>query len=523
MPRAGRAAMSAIDIKHNEVPTREKRLAAITGYVGTVQDLESRGSCRQIQNRDRCFTQASACSSGCCQGQLASIADAVIVNHASLGCAADSVAANVNFKSGAKIRDLVLTNIRIISTDLDERDTVFGASAKLRQALIAAYERYKPNAIFVTASCVSGIIGEDIQSVLDELSPELGIPLVPAFCEGFKSKVWASGFDAAFHAVLYGLVQPPREQTNKVNYVNFRGSARKAIIRTFSRFGVEPVFVLQHSTVEQLRLLSEAAATVSICGTLGSYLGNGLEQHYGVPYLKTEQPHGIQGYENWLRALGIALNREKEVEIFILAEEERIRPELEALRQKLAGKTAVVGMGPSFGHNYVRVLRELGVDVIWAATWHFDQNYDHGGIPESTMRLAESQPNLKVSVGDQQNFEVVNLLHKLKPDLYVTRHPGSSIWATKMGIATYMVTDEFSAFGFNGILNFGNILVDKLTNSSLAKRLAARVKLPYTDWWMAQESFALLKEPGALGPTREALDSVEATESGLRPLRAVGA
>lgn len=490
--------MVRIDIKRSEVPIREKRLSAITGYVGTIGDLGERASKCGVRNRDRSFTQASACSSGCCQGQLSSIKDVVVVNHASLGCAADAVASNTNFKSGARIRGLDFGNVRIVSTNLIESDTVFGATAKLRETIIAAYKRYKPKAIFVTTSCVSGIIGEDVNGVLDELKEELGIPLVPAFCEGFKSKVWASGFDSAFHAVLYGLVKPPEKKTNKVNFVNFRGSARKEIIATFAKLGVEPVFVLQYSTVEELQHLAEAAATVSICGTLGSYLGNGLEEHYGVPYLKTEQPHGITGYKNWLRALGVALGKQAEVEQHLAEEEARIQPELEEIRQKLAGKTAIVGMGPSFGHNYVRVLRELGVNVIWGATWHFDQNYDHGGLPESTARLAESTPELPVSVGDQQNYEVVNLLNRLKPDLYVTRHPGSSVWATKMGIATYFITDEFSAFGFNGILNFGQVLVDKLTNRSLARKLAERIKLPYTDWWIAQDSFALLKPEGAL-------------------------
>jgi nitrogenase molybdenum-iron protein alpha chain len=484
--------MSDIDIAHNEAPVREKRLGAITGFVGTVGELGARASGCGLRNRDRTFTQASACSSGCCQGQLSSILDVVVVNHAPVGCASDSAAANSNFKSGAKIRSLDPSNIRIVSTNLQESDTVFGATQKLRDAIAQAYRRYRPHAIFVTTSCVSGIIGEDVQGVLDDLADELPIPLVPAFCEGFKSKVWASGFDSAFHAVLHGLVKPPQKKTNKVNFVNFRGSARAEIIETFARLGVEPTFVLQHSTVEQLQHLSEAAATVSICGTLGSYLGNGLQQHYGVPYLKTEQPHGISGYENWLRALGEALGRPREVEAYLREARAQVAPELEELRRALAGKTAVVGMGPSFSHNYVRVLRELGVEVLWGASWHFDQNYDHGGLPESTARLAESSPSLKVSVGDQQNYEVVNLLNRLKPDLYITRHPGSSVWSTKMGIATYFVTDEFAAFGFKGILNFGNILVDKLTNRSLQRKLAQRIKLPYSDWWIGQDSFAFL-------------------------------
>jgi len=488
--------MSEIDIKHNQVPTRENRLGAITGYVGTIGELNSQAGGCGVQNRERCFSQASACASGCCQGQLSSIQNVVVINHGAIGCAADAVATNVNKKSGARIRGLEYSNVRIVSSNLLERDTVFGAVDKLKDTILQAAKRYHPDAIFVTTSCVSGIIGEDIQGALEDLKPQLDIPLVPAFCEGFRSKVWASGFDSAFHAVLFGIVEPPRqvEKTNKVNFVNFRGSARNEIIRTFKKLGVEPVFLLQYATIEELKRLSEARATVSICGTLGSYIGNGLEQNYGVPYIKTEQPHGIQGYINWMRNLGTFLGKEKEVEEHLAEEEERTREELAELRAKLKGKRVVVGMGPSFGHNYTRVLEELGLDVVWTATWHFDQNYDHGDVPESTKRLAEIDDSLKVSVGDQQNYEIVNLLNKLQPDLYVTRHGGSSVWATKMGIATHMVVDEFTAFGYNGIVNFGNILVDKLTNRALAKRLASRIQLPYSEWWLGQDSFSFLQE-----------------------------
>jgi hypothetical protein len=32
---------------------------------------------------------------------------------------------------------------------------------------------------------------------------EIPIPVAPVFCEGFKTKIWASGFDAAYHGQRY--------------------------------------------------------------------------------------------------------------------------------------------------------------------------------------------------------------------------------------------------------------------------------------------------------------------------------
>ncbi len=484
----------SINIDNIEAATRENRLGAITGYRGTIKDMVGKASCCSLKNRERCFSQTSACSLGCAQGYLSGIIDAAIVNHAPIGCASDAVYGNTVNKWGEKVRGWKHRNINFISTNMTEEDTVFGAADKLKEAIREAYRRFKPKAVFITTSCVSGVIGEDIKSILDELKEEIPAVLAPVFCEGFKSKVWASGFDAAFHAILTSIVKPPKEKTNKINMINFRGSAREEITSILSRLGLEPVFLAPFSTVEELSKISQSAASISICGTLGSYLGNGLEEQYGVPYIKTLQPHGIAGMESWLKGLGKAVGGEDKIEEYISEQNEKIKPDLDYIRSKLKGRTAVVGMGPSFGHNYIRVLRELGIDVIWGATWHFDQQYDHGTCPESALRLSEDNYDLPVSVGDQQNFELLNLLGKLKPDLYISRHGGSAVWATKMGIASVMVADEYSAFGFKGIVDFGYRLIDAVANRNLAKNLARRAKLPYTEWWLGQDSFKFLQE-----------------------------
>lgn len=482
------------DMRLSEIPIREQRLGAVTGYQGSVKDLVSQAASCSVANRERCFSQASACSSGCAQGYLSGIVDAAIVSHGPLGCSADSIGANSTNKWGEKVRGWPHRNINLISTNMSEEDTVFGAAQKLKEAVHEAYRRFHPQAIFITASCVSGIIGEDIKSIVDDLQEEIPVPIAPVFCEGFKSKVWASGFDAAFHAILTKVVKPPTQKTNRVNMINFRGGAKQQITEMLARFDLEPVFLAPFATVDELAGIAESAATISICGTLGSYIGNALEENFGVPYVKSLQPHGIEGMDSWLRGLGQATGKELPINAYIIEEKARVLPEISEIKQRLKGTTAVVGMGPSFGYNYIRLLAELGVEVVWGATWHFDQQYDHAVCPESAKRLAEFEQDIPVSVCDQQNFELLNLLNRLRPDLYISRHGGTSVWASKLGIASVMVADEYSAFGYQGVVDFGYRLIDTLSNRSLARNLASRVRLPYTDWWFAQDAFTFLDE-----------------------------
>jgi nitrogenase molybdenum-iron protein alpha chain len=151
-------------------------------------------------------------------------------------------------------------------------------------------------------------------------------------------------------------------------------------------------------------------------------------------------------------------------------------------------------MGPSFGHAFMAVLQELGIEVIYGASWHYDQRYDHGGKPEGTQRLAAGEKDIPLSIGDQQNYEVINILNRLKPDLYFSRHPGTSVWAAKLGITAIPVVEEYSAFGYQGLVNFGWRIHDALTNKRFITSLAQKVRLPYAEWWYEQDPYTFLEK-----------------------------
>lgn len=484
----------AINLKVTSAGTRESRLGSITGYSGDLHDLVRQSKCGTLQDKERCFSQSSSCDAGCALAQLASIRDVAVINHAPSGCTAMSASTIVHYTQLAAKRGVAYDTV-FLGTDMDESDTIFGATNDLRQIIIETYQRYKPNAIFVGTSCVSGIIGEDVDSVVAELRSELPIPLAPVHCEGFKSRVWASGFDAADHAVLTNIIKPAEKKTNIINFKNFNESARQEIIDIFANFGVEPFFLYANSTVEELSHLSEALATVSICGTLGTYLGNGLEQEYGVPYIKSINPLGIAGFETWLREIGKVIKKEAEVEAYIERERAFYLPKLAEIKQQLKGLRAVLGMGASYAFQVSRVLQELGIEVVWVASWHYDNKYDNGEVPPHLEYLEKnSSYNFKVSVSDQQNFEILNILNTYQPDIYLARHPGTTVWAIKQGIAAFFLADEYKTFGYRGTLDFANTILDTIRNRSFEKNLAARISLPYTDWWYKQDSATLFKE-----------------------------
>jgi nitrogenase molybdenum-iron protein alpha chain len=384
-------------------------------------------------------------------------------------------------------------------TDMNEADTILGATDNLKDVIRETYHRYHPKVIFIGASCVSGVIGEDLDGVLDDLSEEINIPIAPIHCEGFKSQIWATGFDLAQHAILKYIVKPPVKKTNKVNIYGFtQGLAwntRADIKRLFDILGLEPTYLPASVSVEELEHLSEAVATVTTCSTLGSYLGIGLEKAYGVPFIRSLPPHGIVGYNDYARKLAKLVGKEAEIEEYLKDEAELYLPKLEIIKEQLRGKRAMIAMGPGFGANYTRILQEFGLVVEHVSAWHLDTEYDDGLRPAGLQYLMDNSPNnFSYSVNDLQNFEFMNTLNRVNPDVFISRHPGSTVWAMKLGIPAYCVYDEYNSFGYKGTLRFAQTLLNIIINRSFSTNLAKHVRLPYTNWWMKQPSDAFLLE-----------------------------
>lgn len=483
----------AINLENSNVATRENRIGSITGYIGSLSDLANQSECGTLKGCSRCFSQSSTCLSSCALGQLSAIRDVAVIHHGPSGCSVASAGAYYIDKVMAKKRG-VTTNTVYVGTDMNEEDTIFGSAESLGTIILEVNKRYQPKAIFIASSCATGIIGEDIDSVVDDIKGEVGVPIVAVHCEGFKSRVWATGFDISDHAVLSSIVKPPKKKRNTINFKNFFESARPEITDMFKQFDLEPIFLYCNSTVEELEHISESLATTCICGTLGNYLGNGLEEKYGVPYIRTINPLGIAGFETWLREIGRVTGRSEVIERYITEQREIYLPKINEIKKELTGLKAVLGMGPGYTFEVSRVLHELGIEVVWALAWHYDKKYENGDVPPSMEYLLRHDVDFEASVADQQNYEVMNILKKYQPDLYLSRHPGSTVWAIKNGTPAVYVADEYMIFGYKHTLEFAQSILDSIHNRSFEKNLAKRVKLPYTNWWYEQSIDKFLEE-----------------------------
>jgi nitrogenase molybdenum-iron protein alpha chain len=499
----------AINLKTSVVESREQRLGSIVSWDGSAEELSeasgySRGSCAGCGPQGRLcevaspFSQGMSCSEMMVECQAGHVRHAVLVEHAPIGCSAGQVAYNSKFRNALKMRGIPVENTHWICTNLREKDMVYGGLDKLEASVRQAWERHHPQAIFIATSCATGIIGDDVESVASSLGAELGIPVVPLYCEGFKSKHWSTGFDATQHGILRQIVrrQPARKQEDLVNVINLWGS--DVFRPMLARLDLRVNYVVDLATVEDLAQMSEAAATIGFCNTLTSYLATALEQEFGVPQVKAPQPYGIAGTDAWLREIGRVTHREEKVEAYIAAEHARIAPGLEALRRQLAGVKGFAATGSAYSHGLIAVLRELGVQVDGSLVFHHDPVYDsHDPRQDSLAQLLENHGDVPhFTVANRQQYLLPSLLRRAKPDFLLIRHNGLAPLAARLGIPAIPLGDEHYPLGYQGLLNMGEAIVAVLARRKFHQDLAAHVRLPYSKWWLAKDDpLALSRKP----------------------------
>ncbi len=490
--------MSKVNLDIPAVEIREIRINSITGYDGDAKGLVEQSHCDgPLRDKERSFMQCAGCSITKAACMTVLIQDAVVIEHGPIGCSTCLQEYNFTYMVNADLRQVAHPKQRkIFSTNLQEKDTVYGGNAKLEKTIHDVYEREKPNAIFVLSTCASAIVGDDIESACDAAEEEFGIPVVAITCEGFRTKVWTTGFDAAYHGIARKLIDKPEKKSDFINVINFWGSDRFS--DWFAPFGYRPNYITPYSTVNTLKHSGEAVATVQACATLGSYLGAALEQEFDVPELPTAPPYGIAQTDRWFRALGKLLGKEDIAEQVIAEKKEKYLPKIEELRKKLEGKTAYVTGGAAHGHALLCILGELGIRAEGASIFHHDPGYDSGeeAADQLKQRVEDfgNVPNYRVC--SKQEYELVNSLGKLHPDVLLARHGGMTLWGAKYGIPSLLIGDEHYGMGYEGILDYGERILDAIENDEFVKNLQKHAVNPYTKWWLTQDTDYFFKDKG---------------------------
>ncbi|MCH4190785.1 MAG: nitrogenase [Butyrivibrio sp.] len=475
-------------LQQSEVPVRENRLKSIIYYSGNAAALTDPQKADSFVHKERSYSQCSDCAQMCAGTITYFVRNAAVVVHSPMGCFANTPVNDTQFRNASLERGQDPDRVHVLCSNISENDTVYGGIRKLQKAVQECYDRFRPEAIFVHSSCAAGIVGDDIEDTAADMEKKLGVPVVPVYCEGFKSKIWSSGFDAAYHGILRKIVKPAEHrQKDLVNIFNFLGS--DTFTPLLGKIGLRPNYLVPLASVETISHMSEAACSSQICETLGTYVTKELEDNYGVPKVKTPAPFGIEWTDNWLREIAGYTGKENIVEEVIRTEHERIRPQLEELRTVLKGKKVYIFAGDSYAHNVGSIVRDLGMELVGMTTLHHDMHSDSSETGKDTLaELVKLYGDIEhYTVCNKQPYQVKKIIEELRPDVMIVRHMNMTILGGKLGIPSLLEGETNISAGYDGVITTGKRIRNLMETRGILKTLKEYNQFPYSKWWTDQE------------------------------------
>ncbi len=397
------------------------------------------------------------------------ITDAYHIVHGPIGCASYTWDIRGSLSSGS---DLYRNSF---STDLRETDIVFGGEKKLSAAIDELMEKAnpKPKVIFVYATCIVGVIGDDIEAVCRKAEEKYGVRVIPVKAPGF-SGTKSLGYKLACNAIMQ-LIEPHRGEFPKVQGVNILGDFNLAgemwIIKSYlERIGIPVVATITgDASVDQLIKAPSATLNIVQCAGSSTYLANLMEEQMGIPYIKVSF-FGVEDTTSSLirtaEALGNpeAIRKAKE---FTAEESRKAIPFLEKYKPRLKGKKAAIYVGGGFkAISLIRQFNELGIETVVVGTQtgkKEDYEIIETLVNEDTVILDDANP-----------AELEYFMTEKKADILVGGVKERPL-AYKLGIAFCDHNHErkHALAGFEGIVNFTEE-IDQSINSPVWQYLGER-------------------------------------------------
>jgi nitrogenase molybdenum-iron protein alpha chain len=369
---------------------------------------------------------------------------------------------------------------------------------------------------------VPAIIGDDVDGVIERARSQVAARIIPVHCEGFKTKIWATAYDAVYHGLGKSMLEDPPEveplirdelydakleyrKDRTVNLFNVSSMGRAdelELVRYLEALDLEVNTFPNFAEPERMYRLKYAGLSISTCPTHDDYFLTYLSEEHGIPFILKHMPIGIENTNAWIRDVAERLGRSEVGERLIARETAELDEALEKYREFFRGKTVFVSAGEFRALATAFLMHELGFEIVGIRSFHHDEFAD----VEYEKLKKISAKDFTFNIANAQPFEEANLLTGLKPDLFLGHWNGNST-ASKLGIASHVIYNTGLAYiGYRGAFELAGRLYRQLSNPVFNKNLSRYVRLPYRDEWYGRDPFSYIKF-GIEAPDDAAKDS----------------
>jgi len=300
---------------------------------------------------------------------LVPITDAAHLVHGPIACAGNSWGSRGSLSSGSMLYKMGFT------TDLGENDVIFGGEEKLYKAILEVQKRYQPAAVFVYSTCVTALIGEDIDTVCKAAAKKIGTPVIPVNSPGFigsKNLGNRVGGESLLHYVV-GTREPDYVTPYDINLIGEYNIAGEMwnVTPLFERLGIRVLAkITGDGRYNDIACSHRAKLNVMICSKALINMARKMEEQYGIPYIE-ESFYGVEDMNRCLRNIAQKLGDaalQQRVEDLIATETAALDVALAPYRSRLKGKRMVLYTGGVKSWSIISAAKDLGMEVVATST-----------------------------------------------------------------------------------------------------------------------------------------------------------
>ncbi len=300
---------------------------------------------------------------------LQPITDAAHLVHGPIACEGNSWDNRSAMSSGSRLYRTGFT------TDVSELDVVYGGEKRLYKSIREIIEKYDPPAIFVYQTCVTAMIGDDIEVVCKAATKKFGKPVIPVDSPGFVGNKNLGNKLAGESLLEYviGTEEPEYTTPYDINIIgeyNLSGELWQ-VKPLFERLGIRVLSCISgDAKYKEVAWAHRARATMMVCSKAMINITRKLEERYGIPYFEGSF-YGISDMSESLRQTAQLLVRQGapddllgRTEALIAEEEAKAWKKLERYRERLAGRKVLLITGGVKSWSVVSALQEVGMEIV---------------------------------------------------------------------------------------------------------------------------------------------------------------
>ena len=300
---------------------------------------------------------------------LQPVADVAHLVHGPIACEGNSWDNRHSASSGPQIYRTGFT------TDINELDVIYGGEKRLFKAIREIIDKHHPPAVFVYQTCVTALVGDDIEAVCKRAAEKFGTPVIPVNAPGFagpKNLGNKLGAEALLDYVI-GTREPEFTTPYDVNIIgeyNLVGELWQ-VKPLLEALGIRMLSCIAgDGRYNEIASAHRAKVNMMVCSKSMINIATKMEQRYGIPYFEGSF-YGIGDMSDTLRQMARLLVQQgapadllERTERLIEVEEARAWKRIASYRQRLAGKRVLLITGGVKSWSVVAALQEGGMEVV---------------------------------------------------------------------------------------------------------------------------------------------------------------